>query len=130
MADNVDRKDWIQAYFRMGLYYKDIARILAQKHGIIISERHLKRILKDLGLSRRGFSDIGDVILFVKAELDTLGQLHVYRTMYAKCLANDINVRKEDIRIIISLLDPEGCNARRARRLHRRSYYAKGPNYI
>jgi hypothetical protein len=124
------RNELIRSYYLLGLNYKDIATVLALKHRVIISERQLKRILKDLGLSRRIFSDIGDVLLFVKREMETSGQLHGYRWMHAKCLTNGIQVRKEDIRLILSVLYPEACNARRARRLHRRLYYSKGPDFI
>ena len=50
--------------------------------------------------------------------------------MYQKCLNAGIRVRKEDVRLILSNLDPQGVKNRRARKLQRRAYFAKGPNYL
>ncbi|KAL3837214.1 hypothetical protein ACJMK2_022585 [Sinanodonta woodiana] len=50
--------------------------------------------------------------------------------MHAKCLANGLKVRQEDVRLILSALDPNGCQSRKARRLNRREYFAKEPNFI
>ena len=46
------------------------------------------------------------------------------------CQVYGIKARKEDIRLILKELDPLGVEERRSRCLRRRSYYAKGPNYI
>ena len=51
--DPEDRDEAIKLYFDMGMLYKDIVQILTLEHGIIVSLRHLKRILKELGLFRR-----------------------------------------------------------------------------
>ena len=47
-------------------------------------------------------------------------------------LRNDYGlvVDKETVRLILKTLDPEGVERRSRRRLKRRKYYAKGPNYI
>lgn len=50
--------------------------------------------------------------------------------MHNKCLQSGINVRKEDVRIILASLDPDSSAMRRSQRLHRRQYFAEGPNYI
>ena len=50
--------------------------------------------------------------------------------MHAKCISNGLEVRKEDVRLILSLLDLAGVQSRRRGRLRQRTYYAKGPNYI
>lgn len=50
--------------------------------------------------------------------------------MYAKCQENGLSVRKEDVRLILRELDPNGVEERRAKRLVRRAYFAKGPNFI
>ncbi|KAL3831998.1 hypothetical protein ACJMK2_005664 [Sinanodonta woodiana] len=131
MADAGVRIELIKFYFKLGLLYKDITTVLSVKHGITISERHLRRILNINGLSRhKDYSDVANVLLFISNELNHSGQLHGYRWMHAKCLANGLRVRKEDVRLILSALDPNGCQARKARRLNRREYFAKGPNFI
>ncbi|KAK5874644.1 hypothetical protein PBY51_019572 [Eleginops maclovinus] len=50
--------------------------------------------------------------------------------MHARCQEKGMSIRKEDVRIILSTLDPEGTERRRSRRLSRRAYFAKGPNFI
>ena len=125
------REDLIKLYFDLGIPYKGILEVLAAKHQIILSERHLKRILSSRSLSRRKeYSDLGDLILFIQKTINEFGNLHGYRWMHAKCLQHGLSVRKEDVRMILSALDSEGVQVRQSRRLQRRSYFAKGPNYI
>ena len=129
--DILERESLIRGYYHMGMSQGDIARTLATNHGIIISERHLRRVLKSLHLERRkDYTDIGEVASFIQKMLNTSGQQHGYRWMFQRCLNHGIKVRKEDVRVILSCLDPEGCSFRQARRLHRRKYFSKGPNYI
>jgi len=124
-----ERNQAIHLYFEMGLLYIDILRILAEN--LILSLRHLKRIIMKLGLFRRKqYSNVGDVIEFVQHQLKTSGKLHGYRWMYEKCLSHNIRCKKEDIRIIIGALNPIGVSERRKRRLQRRAYPSKGPNYL
>ena len=120
----------IQVYFEMGLKYKDIVHSLAVYQGIVISERHLKRILKARGLTRRsGYNDIGDVLDTIEALLGTSGMMHGYRWMYERLRIGGIKCKKEDVRVILGVLDQEGVSQRRKRRLLRRRYLSKGPNY-
>nr|XP_046264635.1 uncharacterized protein LOC124069481 [Scatophagus argus] len=121
----------IGLYFDLGLTYKDIQRLLASRHRYIISERHLKRILKSSHLSQRQeYTSLDQVITFIHEQLQISGQLHGYRWMYTKCKENGLHVRKEDIRLILKELDPRGVELRRSRRLYCQSYFATGPNYI
>ncbi|KAK1172320.1 hypothetical protein AOXY_G4861 [Acipenser oxyrinchus oxyrinchus] len=121
----------IEFYFHLWLKYKDIVSVLYTRHGYVISERHLKRISKSRRLFRRkGYTEIEEVINFIHAQLQTSGQLHGYRWMYAKCRENGLHVKKETVRLILIELDPSGVKLKKARRLHRRNYFAKGPNYI
>lgn len=131
MAALGQRDEFIGLYFMLGLSYKDILATLASENGIIISLRHLKRILQGKNLYRRkSYSDIADVVSFIANQLENSGQLHGYRWMHAKCFVHNMNVRKEDVRLILSAIDAVGCMSRRSKRLHRRRYFAKGPNYI
>ena len=50
--------------------------------------------------------------------------------MHARCLQNGIVVQREMVRILLTILDPAGVNARLGRNLRRRHYRSKGPNYI
>jgi len=129
--DNNDRNGFIEYYFQLGMSQKDIVVALAVNHDILLSERHLRRILQSLNLyRRRNYTDLGNVVLFIQRTLNTSGMLHGYRWMYHKCQSNGLHVRKEDVRLILASLDPVGSAFRRARRLHRRNYFAVGPNFI
>ena len=98
----------VKAFHALGMSQSNILHSLAQ-YGVIISQRHLRRILKNLNLYRRRFySDIGDIVLFIAKQLQHSGQLHGYRWMFQKCEANGLKVRKEDVRMILSCLDPAG----------------------
>ncbi|XP_063971427.1 uncharacterized protein LOC135158071 [Lytechinus pictus] len=126
-----ERNAVIKICFEMGLMYKDIVTILATECGIVISFRHLKRLLRQHGLSRRkNYSDIGEVVDFILKQVEGSGRLHGYRWMFEKCRAHHINCKKEDVRIILGVVDPEGTTQRRRRRLRRRQYSSKGPNFL
>ena len=128
---DAEKSDLIKLYFEFGLSYKNILRCLAHYHGIVISLRHLKRLLRNQNMSRRKhYSDIDSVVGFIEEQLRGSGQLHGYRWMHEKCLQNKLNVRKEDVRFILAEIDRPGVEFRRSRRLSRRSYFAKGPNFI
>jgi hypothetical protein len=128
---NEERNDLIKLYFDLGIHYKHICSLLKNEHGIQLSYRHLKRVIKSLGLHRKNFfPEIDTVVEFISKQLHGSGSLHGYRWMYEKCLLSGIKVRKEDVRHILQIMDPEGVEQRRAKRLHRRSYFTKGPNYI
>ncbi|XP_019737807.1 uncharacterized protein LOC109523234 isoform X1 [Hippocampus comes] len=121
----------IEFYFEIGLKYKDIKSVLDVKYGFQISERHLKRVLNQRGLFRRKtFNDLGVLVDFIRNQLQHSGQLHGYRWMYSKCREYGLLVRKEDVRLVLKELDPRGVSLRQARRLRRRNYFSKGPNFI
>ncbi|CAL8274798.1 unnamed protein product [Gadus morhua 'NCC'] len=68
---------FIDVYFELGLKYSDIKSILASRHAFQISERHLKRILRDRGHSRRKvYSDLSVLVDFISHQLQYSGQLH------------------------------------------------------
>ncbi|XP_063446834.1 uncharacterized protein LOC134726364 [Mytilus trossulus] len=50
--------------------------------------------------------------------------------MHSRCLQNVFIVQKEMVRILLGILDPSGVAARVKRKLKRRHYRSKGPNYI
>ncbi len=124
-------EQFIEFYFELGLKYKEIRAVLSTRHGFYVSEKHLKRILREKGLSRRkSYSALVDLVDFISHQLQYSGQLHGYQWMYTKCRDRGLRVRKEDVRMVLKELDPAGVSMRRARRLRRRNYFAKGPNFI
>lgn len=130
-VSDMSREDLIKYYFQMGLKYRDIIRALNLYHGIDISERHLKRLLKGQHLSRRKhYSAVNDIITFIDNQLRFSGKQHGYRWMWYKCMVAGLKCTKEEVRLVLHHLDPRGTEQRRARRLLRRTYISKGPNYI
>lgn len=127
----MDRSELIELYFHLGIKYTDIVYILRVTHGIVLSLRTLKRFLKKNGLFRKKhFDNVDEVIQFIREELVGSGALHGYRWMHHKCKENGLHVRKEDVRHILSSLDPAGTELRRKKRLNRRAYFARGPNFV
>ena len=127
--DVEDRNECISYYHSIGMSQRDIVFTLLTNHSLVISERHLRRILKTLDLyRRRNYTDIEEVTLYINNTLSS-GQKHGYRWFYHKCEAKGFIVRKEDVRLIVCCLDPLGVSARKSRRLQRRSYSSNGPNY-
>ena len=54
---NGDRVELISVYHSFGFTQREIVMFLAQKHGYILSERHLRRITKQQGLFRTQKND-------------------------------------------------------------------------
>jgi regulator of replication initiation timing len=129
--DKEGKNTLLKYYYDLGMTQKDILYSMASNHAVIISERHLRRILKELNLCRRSnYTDLAEVVLFIKNTLSHSGQLHGYKWMFHNCESFGLKVRKEDVRLILACLDPEGSAFRKSRRLHRREYFALGPNFI
>ncbi|KAJ8025185.1 hypothetical protein HOLleu_35319 [Holothuria leucospilota] len=121
----------IISYFDLGLSYDEILSFLRDLHGIQISKRHLKRILGRLGLFRRkNHDDVVDVALRIEEEIESSGRLHGYRWMHNKLKNNGFNTSKETVLELLRILDPDGVQIRRRRRLRRRRYNGHGPNFI
>ena len=89
----------------------------------------VNRILRSRLLYRRKY-DLDAGIDFIVDQLQGPGKDHGYRWMYTKCKQRGISIRKEDVRILLSLLDPIGSQVRQTRRLRRRQYFAQGPNFV
>ena len=94
--------------------------------------RQLKRILRSKGLTRRqNYSDPAEVVAAVERELRGSGSLIGYRQMH-QGLRTDYGlvVDRETVRTILKTLDPDGVERCLKRKLKRRKYHSKGPNYI
>ena len=106
-----ERINIIKHYFNLGLKYSDIVFILSERHIISIS-----------------FIII--FINFIDEQQSSYGSLHGYRWMHEKCKRNGFNINKEDVRCLLSILNPENVALRQRHRLRRRIYFSKVPNYI
>jgi len=125
-----ERHNLIFLYYSVGMSYGEILLTLAHKHNVVISERHLKRILRQAGVGRCKYSDLVVTVRYIQSEIEGAGALHGYRMMHSKCIQHGLQVRKEDVRLILRELDPRGVDDRMRRRLVRRSYHAVGPNAV
>ena len=105
--------------------------MLAQNHGIVISMRTLKRKLRALKLFRRKHhSNLWDVIEFINTEIRESGNQNGYRRMHLKCQQAGFILPRHEVSTSLQILDPDGVEFRRRRRLRRREYFAEGPNYL
>lgn len=130
MAAEENRNTLLTFYFRLGLSNLEIRAVLAKTHHIFISERHIKRLLNEMGHYRRkNHTDLNLVIQFIQKQLEGPPRMHGYRWMHLLCRQHGLNIDKEAVRQILNYLDPEGVDMRRRRCLVRRSYFARGPNY-
>lgn len=127
----MDRERLIDEYFKRGYTYKEIQAVLCYNHDINISLVQLKRIIKNLGLHRRGHhSNLQQVVDYISSEVEQSGQQHGYRFMCRKLRKAGYTVTERMVMYALQLIDPEGVNLRKRRRLIRRRYYSKGPNEV
>ncbi|KAB0799539.1 hypothetical protein PPYR_07419 [Photinus pyralis] len=118
-------------YFLLGLSYTEILAMLSFCHGFHLSLSTLKRKLNCLGLYRKKhFSELHLVVNFIEQQLQSSGQLHGYRWMHLKCIQHGLTVTREAVRMIINELDPIGVTFRTRKRLRRRKYSTRGPNFV
>ena len=81
----------------MLVFVREILNLkLFKNHGIVLSDRHLRRILKRLGLYRRKYtSHVLDVGAFILKELEGSGKQNGYRWLHRKCLINGFTVSQQ-----------------------------------
>lgn len=121
----------VHRYYSLGFEHKEILAYLNTLHNIPISLRTVKRILAKLHLYRRKhFSSIEDVVRFMEREIQKSSQLHGYRWFHLKCIQNDLVITQSIVRDLLWYLDPQGMEIRKRKRLRRRQYYSKGPNFL
>ena len=80
-----NRNILIESYFNLGFGYEEIFGFLVLCHGIRLSLRQLKRILKGLNLKRRSNRyDMEEVIVAIEYELSGSGNFVGYRQMHQR----------------------------------------------
>lgn len=128
----MDRDSLIERYFSMGINYMEILAFLVMYHGICLSMRQLKRILRERGLSRRKQqSSVSEIIDAIENELRGSGSLLGYRLMHQQiCCSYGLVADRETVRVVLQALDPEGVARRSHNRLIRRKYNGNGPNFL
>lgn len=84
-----------------------------------------------MGLFRKKFySSVTSVASFLSDLIEESGMQCGYRWMYQRCLLSGFRIQRSMIAAIASFLDPRGIELRKKKRLRRRQYFAKGPNYL
>lgn len=119
-------------YFSIGYKYKEILASLVLIHGIKLSYRHLRRIIRKQNLYRRtSESDIEDIIRAILEELSGSGRCIGYRAMWKRLkLKHGLNVHRSTVLRLMWIADHEGMQRRKRRRLLRRKYACPGPNFV
>lgn len=121
----------VKTYFSLGLSHSEILYSLAKNHNIVISSRTLKRKLADLKLFRKKhFSDILDVACAVEELLEEHSKLHGYRLLHLELQRKGFVVARQTVRDLLAILDPEGVDLRKRKRLRRRVYANAGANFL
>ena len=131
--NETDRQTLIRRYFCLGYTYKEILMSLLCSHGIRLSLRHLKRLLRQMGLKRRlgVYTPIADVIAAIIYEINGSGKGLGYRSMWKRLMhEHDIRVRRDTVLELMWLIDADGVNRRKAKRLLTRKYSCPGPNFL
>ena len=131
MSSGIKENDLISYYFRSGYTYLEICEFL-KLHDISMSLSSLKRRLKDLGLTRKDTYIVNDNELKVAIEEEITGSgcFLGYRKVWARLRKKGIVVKRKRVMTMLKQLDPEGVESRTKKRLRRRLYHAKGPNFI
>ena len=135
MKENVNRgakMNLIIHYFSVGYKYKEILASLLLIHGIKLSLRQLKNIIKKQGLRRRTpESDLGDIIFAILEELSGSGKCIIYKTMWNRIkMKYGIHVHRSTVLRLMWIADPSGMERRKRHRLLRRKYSCPGPNFV
>ena len=135
-TNEITSKEYLVSnYFDQGYTNNEIAAFLAFNHGIVLSVRSIKRILQRLGLRRATVtyeSPIEQIVHAVLEELEnSAGSFMGYRQLTRRIrLKYNLKVRRDSIMRYLRIIDPEGVDRRKRRRLKRRKYTNPGPNFL
>ena len=131
-AVGISRDELVRHYYTIGYTAKQLMCLLLSCHNITLSLRQIRRILSRLHIRRMDRQhNVNDIIDALRRELECSGQNLGYRAMWRRLKTKyDIHITQKLVRQSLSILDPDGVDARSARRLRRRRYFSKGPNYL
>ncbi|CAB4014460.1 Hypothetical predicted protein [Paramuricea clavata] len=124
-ADGLSRDEIIEKYFHLGLSNAEILGFIVNFHGIRLSLRQLKRILRRRKCKRRNDQDnLEDVVCAIENELKGSGSVIGYRSMHQR-LTNEYElvVTRKTVRLVLKILDPDGVESRSRHRLRRSQDY-------
>ena len=125
-----DQLELISSYFKQGYSNLEMPEFL-KLHGITISISTLKRRLRTLGLSRRPANmPLDELKGIIERELGGRGCFVGYRRIWARLRRKGYMAERITVMKLLRELDPEGVESRKRKRLRRRIYRAKGPNFV
>ena len=131
-SNRIEEDEMIVGYFIQGYTNLEIVAFINDVHGQNISLSTLKRRLRNMGLKRRCETvptdeELREVLL---KELVGSGCFVGYRKMWSRLRRSGIIVKRSRVMMLLRELDPEGVDCRKNKRLRRRAYHTKGPNFI
>ena len=131
----MDRDNLIRSYFLQGFTNAEIGGFLALQHGIILCVRTVKWILKRLRLRRAGRnseSPLEQIVFAIVEELEnSCGSFMGYHQLTRRLRRKyNLQVRRDTVMKSLCIIDPEGVECRKKRRLKRQRYITPGPNYL
>ena len=127
----VSANDLITEMLNRGYRYDVIVHLL-ENNGYKMYLRTLKRRLIDLGLKRKGKTEMdeSEIELLIRREIEGAGRLAGYRNIWhALRLRHHVHVPRSLVARLMKKIDPDGVQDRSARRLTRRNYLSPGPNF-
>ena len=78
----------------------------------------------------QGFpSPLVDVITFIENEISSSVCSIGSRAMHQRCIRNGYKISKENVRVIMKAIDPDGVEIHKKQALRRRKYSSRGPNW-
>ena len=129
---NLDLHGLIKYYYLLTPKFtlNDICSLINKHHRHDVTERRVKYLIRKQGLSRKKMNQSA-LIQAVSNELDTSRSLLGYRQM-AKMISlkYEVNISKENARLALLHVDPDGVRNRRRNAIKRRVYDSKGPGDI
>lgn len=104
-------------------------------HGVVMGLSTLKRWLRRLGLKRAqraNESSLEDIVSAILTEMEgSVGSFVGYREMTRRLrIKHDLLVRRDTVMRALRIIDPEGVQLRKRRRLKQRKYNTPGPNFL
>jgi hypothetical protein len=132
-SDSYSLKELIRYYFclKPKLKYREIVRIINEQHNRPLTFRILKRICNSEGLNRKRNITQNELYEAIENELCTSASLIGYRQMTEiVSYKYNVNIAKEDVRLALRILDPQGVSNRRKKCISHRFYHTNGPGHV
>ncbi|CAG2196931.1 unnamed protein product [Mytilus edulis] len=131
-GDDASTEDLVKYYFCCLYTTREICGFLMLCHGIFVSMSTIERIKRRLGLRRRQNHSPRFLVQEMILELRSEGYANLgYRSMWRLLNTHyNLTVTQETVRLCLRAIDSVSVESRRRHRLHRRSYFNSGPNYL